>query len=140
MNPAARLILIWYFGIFALAITSAATIRPVEFVSGICLSFIILIAYFAGALSKGIGWKGVKVECTFINNWRPYIFGSVISVVSSYYVTSFYTGNNIDAIILTLMEAGSSYNSYQNYTSDNNLTSFTISQIPAFLCTIFTKF
>lgn len=145
MNPSFRIVLNWYLGISVLALTGASSIRPIDFAFGIMVSTILLIVFYLGSLPVGlkksteIRKKQIVVQ-TEIVNWRKFYLFSIVSVGASYYATEYYTGNSLDAILLTLIEAASSYNSYQSHIDELGLTSFGMDQFPAFLSLIFCKF
>ncbi|WP_146139299.1 hypothetical protein [Simplicispira suum] len=79
-------------------------------------------------------------ELKKIINWRLFYSLAFLSVFGSYYLTFFYTGKGLGAILQTLRSFESNYNSYQSYNAESGLTSFSVNQIPAFSLLIFCKF
>jgi hypothetical protein len=141
MNTISKIIIYWYVGLWVLAMIGGSNLRPLDFFFGIIFSLFVLTAYVIGVYSDSKDILRPK-HCIKNNNNKKFLFlysSSIISLVGSYYLTYFYTDNDLFTLLSNLINKQSNYYKYQNYIYEYNLTSFTINQLPLFILSIYVK-
>lgn len=138
MSHVLKLILGWYFFLTVLALLGATTLSVKDIVPGLALMWVLFGFFCAGMFGRVVDAGGI-FAASRINN-RLYFFMSVASLACAAYAANFYTGKNVGDILGAATFKVSNYNDYQTYNSENELTSFTVNQVPAFFAILVFKF
>lgn len=130
MNPIAAMLFKWYLFITLLAAFASITIPFVEILPGLIVTWIIGIAIFVG-----INFKSGTIRTSIPA--KPYLIplpiAAMVAVASSLFATKFYTGQQIQSVIVALSSGTSLYNEYQKYFAQEDIAQFSLNKVPAIL-------
>lgn len=138
----AKALFVVYLFYFLLAFFSPINVQFKEFYFGFVIVFVLWVCYFLGILvcqevmrlSRNNGLSVNKiVRCRNPFSGMQKVYG-LVAVVCAIYATVFYTGLwPRDVALYTFSSAISSYNQYQIYFQENNLSALSLIKIPAII-------
>lgn len=136
----------FFYIIFFIYMYAIADITSIKFIN-LIPAFLFLLILFS-LFSLGVKAGNVKLvrKNQSFDSWlmnqpkKIFITSGIISLVATFFVVRFYTGQTLFSVLQNLTNNVSSYAAYQEYFKQNQIGSFSLTKVPFIFMMAFVKF